>query len=116
MLGCGSDIAPVEGGFSGESESGWAFRPSMSGIAWGKKPGYSRRRSAALAGLGTAVALSLLAACGDGSDGDGSGGDGSGGDGDTASKDKGVASIDSPSANGAAVSASAAAEPGRSQL
>jgi hypothetical protein len=65
-----------------------------------------RRRSAVLAGLGTAAALSLLVACGGNS----------GGDGDTASKNKGVASIDSPSASGAGVSASAAAESGRPQL
>lgn len=41
---------------------------------------------------------------------------GSGGDGNTASKDKGVASIDSPSAGDGAASASAAAESGRPQL
>ncbi|MFG2374916.1 hypothetical protein ACGFY9_25985 [Streptomyces sp. NPDC048504] len=65
-----------------------------------------RNRSAVLAGLGAAAALSLLVACG-GSD---SGGDSS------ASKGKGVASIDSPSASGASASASAAKESGRPQL
>ncbi|MDV9174927.1 hypothetical protein R6V09_33050 [Streptomyces sp. W16] len=64
-----------------------------------------RRRSAVLAGLGAAAALSLLAACG-----------GSDGDGGTASKDKGVVSINSPSASGTSASASAAAESGRPQL
>ena len=66
-----------------------------------------RNRSAVLAGLGAAAALSLLVACG-----------GSDSGGDSASKSKGVASIDSPSASGASASASASAakESGRPQL
>jgi hypothetical protein len=64
-----------------------------------------RSRSAVLAGLGAAAALSLLVACG-----------GSDSGGDSASKGKGVASIDSPSASGASASASAAKESGRPQL
>ncbi|MCX4903714.1 hypothetical protein [Streptomyces sp. NBC_00878] len=65
-----------------------------------------RRRSAVLAGVGTAAALSLLAACGGGS----------GGDGNTSSEDKGVASLDSPSAGGGSSTASADADAGRPQL
>ncbi|MEV5531311.1 hypothetical protein [Streptomyces prunicolor] len=60
-----------------------------------------RIRAAALTGLGTAAALSLLVACGDG---------------DTAAKDKGVASLKSPSASAGSASASATSESGRPQL
>lgn len=60
-----------------------------------------RRRSAALAGLGTAAALSLLAACG--------------GDGHTESKDKGVASITRPSVS-RSPTPDASSESGRPQL
>ncbi|MGW0832352.1 hypothetical protein [Streptomyces prunicolor] len=65
-----------------------------------------RIRAAALTGLGTAAALSLLVACGDGS----------GGDGNSAAKDTGVASIETPRTSGATASASAGAESGRPQL
>ncbi|MBK3563354.1 hypothetical protein [Streptomyces sp. MBT62] len=65
-----------------------------------------RRRSAALAGMAATAALTLLSACGGGS----------GGDGEAAAKDTGVASIETPKAGGATVSASAAAESGRPQL
>ncbi|MEV6543788.1 hypothetical protein [Streptomyces sp. NPDC051665] len=64
-----------------------------------------RTRAAALAGLGTAAALSVLVACGGGS----------GGGGNTASKGKGVASIARPSAGGSATPG-ADSDAGRPQL